>query len=150
MRAATDPHALGPGGVPESELAVKEDAELSRQLSGAPGQSQTALLLEQEHEDTNLAMIQERDREITQIARSIGELAQLFQDLSALVIEQGSVLDRIDYNIDNMATNVRQSGVELDQAMSYQAGSGRRQLILLLILCIALLVAFIIVKPFFR
>ena len=136
--------------MPESELAVKEDAELSRQLSGAPGQSQTALLLEQEHEDTNLAMIQERDREITQIARSIGELAQLFQDLSALVIEQGSVLDRIDYNIDNMATNVRQSGVELDQAMSYQAGSGRRQLILLLVLCIALLVVIIIVKPFFR
>ena len=150
MRAAADPHALGPGGVPGSELAVKEDAELSRQLSGAPGQSQTALLLEQEHEDTNLAMIQERDREITQIARSIGELAQLFQDLSALVIEQGSVLDRIDYNIDNMATNVRQSGVELDQAMSYQAGSGRRQLILLLVLCIALLVVIIIVKPFFR
>ena len=66
------------------------------------------------------------------------------------MIEQGSVLDRIDYNIDNMATNVRQSGVELDQAMSYQAGSGRRQLILLLVLCIALLVVIIIVKPFFR
>ena len=109
---------------------------------------QTSLLLDTQ--DSDLAAIQERDREITQIAQSISELAQLFQDLSAMVIEQGTMLDRIDYNIDTMATNMQQSTVQLTQAMHYQAGSGRRQLMLLLVLCIALLVALLIIRPFFR
>ena len=98
----------------------------------------------------DFAMIQERDRDIAQIARSISELAHLFQDLSALVIEQGSVLDRIDYNIDSMATDMQHSNVELNRAVTYQAGAGRRSLIFLLVLCIALLIAILVIRPFFR
>jgi syntaxin 16 len=41
----------------------------------------------------------ERDQEIMKIASSINDLATIFRELSVLVIEQGSVLDRIDYNI---------------------------------------------------
>ncbi|WFD20115.1 t-SNARE affecting a late Golgi compartment protein 2 [Malassezia caprae] len=107
---------------------------------------------EQELIDTNddLQEIQERDREVQQIATSITELAQLFQDLNVLVIEQGSMLDRIDYNIDSMATDMRHSSAELGRAMRYQAGAGRRALILLLLLCIALVIAILIIRPFFR
>ncbi|CCU99329.1 unnamed protein product [Malassezia sympodialis ATCC 42132] len=102
--------------------------------------------------DTNdgLQEIQERDREVQQIATSIAELAQLFQDLNVLVIEQGSMLDRVDYNIDSMARDMQQSSAELGRAMRYQVGAGRRALILLLLLCIALLVAILIIRPFFR
>lgn len=115
---------------------VRADVELSQQqLVGS---------------DNALVEIQERDRDITQIARSIAELAQLFQDLSALVIEQGTVLDRIDYNIDNMAHDIQRSGEELTRATAYQAGAGRRKLILLFALLCALLAAVIVVKPFFR
>lgn len=85
-----------------------------------------------------------------QIATSIAELAQLFQDLNVLVIEQGSMLDRVDYNIDSMARDMQQSSAELGRAMRYQVGAGRRALILLLLLCIALLVAILIIRPFFR
>ena len=85
-----------------------------------------------------------------QIATSIAELAQLFQDLNVLVIEQGSMLDRVDYNIDSMARDMQQSSAELGRAMRYQAGAGRSALILLLLLCIALLVAILIIRPFFR
>ncbi|WFD48540.1 t-SNARE affecting a late Golgi compartment protein 2 [Malassezia furfur] len=142
-RAVADPHAAS---LLSSEMA-QEDMELSKKLQSQSGM-QTSLLLDTQ--DSDLAAIQERDREITQIAQSISELAQLFQDLSAMVIEQGTMLDRIDYNIDTMATNMQQSTVQLTQAMHYQAGSGRRQLMLLLVLCIALLVALLIIRPFFR
>lgn len=149
-RAVADPHAAS---LLSSEMA-QEDMELvrgaltqSKKLQSQSGM-QTSLLLDTQ--DSDLAAIQERDREITQIAQSISELAQLFQDLSAMVIEQGTMLDRIDYNIDTMATNMQQSTVQLTQAMHHQAGSGRRQLMLLLVLCIALLVALLIIRPFFR
>ncbi|WFD03174.1 t-SNARE affecting a late Golgi compartment protein 2 [Malassezia obtusa] len=151
-KAVSDPQA---SGLLSSELAVQEDMELvrgvltqSHKLQNQGGLQSTMLLDAQDTDD--LAAIQERDREITQIAKSIGELAQLFQDLSAMVIEQGTMLDRIDYNIDAMATDMQHSSVQLTQAMHYQAGSGRRQLMLLLILCIALLAALLIIRPFFR
>lgn len=132
-------------GVPDSVQSMQEDVALSEELQGQQMQEQSLL-----DTNDNLAHIRERDRDIMQIARSISELAHLFQDLSALVIEQGSMLDRIDYNIDAMATDMQQSSAELSRAMTYQAGAGRRSLIFLLILCIALLIAILIIRPFFR
>ena len=40
--------------------------------------------------------INQRDKEIAAIAKSIGELATIFKELSVLVIDQGTILDRID------------------------------------------------------
>ena len=41
----------------------------------------------------------ERDEEIVRIAKSIEELAAIFKELAVLVIDQGTILDRIDYNM---------------------------------------------------
>lgn len=43
-------------------------------------------------------LIEERDKEIREIAQSIAEIADMFKDLNQLVIEQGTILDRIDAN----------------------------------------------------
>jgi hypothetical protein len=48
----------------------------------------------------------ERDAEIIKIAQSITELSVLFRELSVLVIEQGTVLDRIDYNVEHTLLKV--------------------------------------------
>jgi len=62
------------------------------------------------------ALINQRDHEISQIAKSIAELAELFQDLSALVIDQGTMLDRIDYNVENMGREMEGAVEELGKA----------------------------------
>ncbi|UZJ54045.1 hypothetical protein CBS101457_003365 [Exobasidium rhododendri] len=141
----------------DSEWAVQEDMELSRQQLASSrsnqSQSQAQLLLDEEETaapvqaDANIA---QRDREIDQIAKSIADLAELFQDLSALVIDQGTMLDRIDFNIEHMGQDMNAAVEELNTATKYQKRTSRGQCILLLVLLIFLCITVIVVKPFWR
>ncbi|PWZ01218.1 t-SNARE [Testicularia cyperi] len=135
----------------DSELAVKEDMELSRQQLSTPS-STNLLLFEEQQQSTSRSdqHIQQRSREIDEIAKSIQELAQLFGDLQTLVIDQGTMLDRIDYNVELMSREMQGAVQELETATRYQRRTGRRQCILFLILLIAVLITLIIVKPFWR
>jgi syntaxin 16 len=63
--------------------------------------------------------LQTRDRELTEIAKSIGSLAELFKDLSVLVIDQGTLLDSVEYNIEQTAVQVGEAVKELDAATRY-------------------------------
>jgi syntaxin 16 len=57
-----------------------------------------------------------RDRELTEIAKSIADLAELFKDLSVLVIDQGTLLDSVEYNIEQTSVQVAEAVKELDLA----------------------------------
>lgn len=55
----------------------------------------------------------ERTRELAEIAKNIASLADLFKDLSALVIEQGTILDSVEYNIERTADSMEGAVKEL-------------------------------------
>ena len=57
-----------------------------------------------------------RDEEISTLVTSISELAQTFKDLQMLVQEQGTILDRIDYNIDSALDNTKDAHKQLQKA----------------------------------
>ncbi|KAF2307291.1 hypothetical protein GH714_026130 [Hevea brasiliensis] len=61
------------------------------------------------------AFTAEREREIQQVVESVNELAQIMKDLSVLVIDQGTIVDRIDYNIQNVATTVEEGLKQLQK-----------------------------------
>lgn len=63
--------------------------------------------------------LRQRDRELTEIAKSIADLAELFKDLGALVIDQGTLLDSVEYNIEQTSVNVAEAVKELDVATTY-------------------------------
>uniref|UniRef100_A0A804MY33 t-SNARE coiled-coil homology domain-containing protein n=1 Tax=Zea mays TaxID=4577 RepID=A0A804MY33_MAIZE len=61
------------------------------------------------------AFTREREREIEQVVESVNELAQIMKDLSVLVIDQGTIIDRIDYNIQNVAASVEEGYKQLQK-----------------------------------
>ncbi|CAE6539264.1 unnamed protein product [Rhizoctonia solani] len=85
--------------------SVQEDEEASRsQLSAI------------QHADPSLAA---RNHEIAEIAKSIVSLAELFKDLSSLVIDQGTILDSVEYNIQQTAVHMEDAVRELDIATQF-------------------------------
>ncbi|KAI4369374.1 hypothetical protein MLD38_017818 [Melastoma candidum] len=70
------------------------------------------------------AFTAEREREIQQVVESVNELAQIMKDLSVLVIDQGTIVDRIDYNIQNVATTVDEGLKQLQKAERTQKQGG--------------------------
>jgi syntaxin 16 len=57
-----------------------------------------------------------RTAEISQIASSISELAELFRDLGNMVVEQGTVLDSVEYNVQTTARELKGAVEELKVA----------------------------------
>lgn len=99
---------------------------------------------------SNDAVILQREREIEDIAQGIIELSDLFRDLQTMVIDQGTMLDRIDYNVERMATDVKAAEKELVVADGYQKKTTKRKLILLLILLIVGAIILLALKPKFH
>lgn len=87
--------------------------------------------------DPNEVIIAQREREIEDIAQGIIELANIFQELQTMVIDQGSMLDRIDYNVENMSRDVKEADKELKVASGYQKRGIKRKIMLLLAILIA-------------
>ncbi|KAK2463271.1 hypothetical protein APHAL10511_004926 [Amanita phalloides] len=88
-----------------------------------------------------------RNRELTEIANNIAALAELFKDLSVLVIDQGTLLDSVEYNIEQTATHMQDAVTVLNVATRYQKNTGRRKCIFLLLLIIFGLILVLIFKP---
>lgn len=95
----------------------------------------------------NDTIIAQREKEIEDIAQGIIELANIFQELQTMVIDQGTMLDRIDYNVERTTTDVKAADKELTVATGYQRKSTKRKIILLLVLLVVALIIFILIKP---
>ncbi|KAF2423117.1 t-SNARE [Tothia fuscella] len=102
--------------------------------------SQSTLQQTQQHRllhNPNETLIAQREQEIEDIAQGIIELANIFQELQTMVIDQGSMLDRIDFNVERMAVDVKAADKELKVATGYQRKSIKRKVILLLLILVA-------------
>eukprot|EP00271_Cylindrocystis_brebissonii_P015600 TRINITY_DN38547_c0_g1_i1.p1 TRINITY_DN38547_c0_g1~~TRINITY_DN38547_c0_g1_i1.p1 ORF type:complete len:318 (+),score=74.75 TRINITY_DN38547_c0_g1_i1:476-1429(+) len=92
----------------------------------------------------------EREQEVNEIVTAVNDLAQMMKDLSVLVIDQGSVVDRIDYNIQAASSNVEKGVKQLVKAENSQRRSPMLYCILLLaVLCLVMLAVLIVKKTVF-
>ena len=100
--------------------------------------------------DTQRQLIEERDKEIRQIARSINEIVQIFKDMNDLIVEQvrlprserrmrlqfvqGTILDRIDHNLESAERQTEEAVVALGVASQELKSSRTKYCIMLLCL----------------
>merc|ERR1712173_52379 len=87
-----------------------------------------------------------RETEILNIAKSVNNLAQLFNELNVLVVEQGTVLDRIDYNIEQTVGQLQSANKEIRKAEDYQKRARSTLCIIVLVVLILICACILIFK----
>lgn len=101
----------------------------------------------QMQQQSNNQFLQQREREISKLAMGILEISTIFKEMESLVVEQGTILDRIDYNITNTAQDMKDSNKELLKARTYQNRTTKCKIIFLLVLVVFALLIIFLVKP---
>ncbi|KAF7402300.1 hypothetical protein HZH66_004567 [Vespula vulgaris] len=104
-------------------------------------QQQESVLLQLEDPEERLKVAVEREQQIGSIVQSIADLKYIFKDLANIVQDQGTILDRIDYNIEQTQVQVSEGYKQLKKADSYQRANRK-------LYCIVVLAAVIILLCF--
>ncbi|RKO89089.1 t-SNARE [Blyttiomyces helicus] len=94
----------------------------------------------------NERAITEREKEINEIVKSLLGVADIFKELQTMVIDQGTVLDRIDYNIEQTNVHMEEAHKELVQGSKYQSKAMGKYCIILLCVFVFLCLLVLIFK----
>lgn len=87
--------------------------------------------------EENTTMVAQREQEINQIVRSIHELNEIFRDVAQMVVDQGTLIDRIDYNVEQTHIRVEQGLKQLTKAQKHQS-KDRKMLVILVLASLVL------------
>lgn len=93
-------------------------------------------------EQDNTELIETREKEVLHVMKSIVQLNEIYKELAQMVQEQGTILDRIDYNVETTQVKVHQGYEQLKKAEFYQRKS--RKLFCITILATVTLVMLIL------
>lgn len=88
----------------------------------------------------------QRNEEIRHIASSITDLHTVFKELAVLVIDQGSILDRIDYNIEQVVVQSGEANKQLQKAEESAKSNRAMKCIYFLVMVNLVLIIILIVK----
>jgi len=129
--------SLDMGDVSAASITAEAEAILDPRFDG----DQMQML------ESNERAIAERNAAVEQIMTSVVELQEIFKEIHVLVIDQGTILDRIDYNIEQASEKIAGAVKELDTADKHQKNSKVMLCIyLLLVLCMCMAVVLVIKK----
>jgi len=137
--------------IKKCEELLIEDEEEDKEVNGnayemneiSTTNSENSDNIQRNNSDSNFLMkdepdllLKERDNELDNIVKGVNTLHEMFKDMNILVNEQGTILDRIDYNIDIGFDNVVKAKKKINNANESRKGSCFRNVILVLMTCI--------------
>jgi hypothetical protein len=91
-------------------------------------------------------LVDDRETDIRKIEQNVNDLHTLMRDFSVLVDAQGTIIDRIDYNVENVKENVFQGLKELHKAEHYQGQSNYKLCMILLCVLITMMASLVFFK----
>ena len=94
----------------------------------------------------NNEQLRRRDNELNNLLESVNELAELFKEMQNLVMQQGTILDRIDYNIDIASININKGKKNIIKADKHMKNNCFRNVIIVLLICIFIEAVLLIIK----
>lgn len=126
----------------------KDNEDLESYSRNAMAESkQSQMQLQQNGLVDDQEYLLEREREIYKISQNVVELSIIFKELENIVIDQGTILDNIVYNLDRTVENTQGAHKELVKAEGYQKQTRKCKIILFLVLLILLCLMLLMVKP---
>ncbi|XP_053477418.1 syntaxin-3 [Ictalurus furcatus] len=115
------------------------DEELEEMLDGGNAAVFTAGLMDSAISKQALSEIEARHKDIMRLESSIKELHDMFVDIAMLVENQGSIIDRIESNMDQSVGFVERAVADTKKAAKFQQEARRKQMMITLC-CIILAV----------
>jgi syntaxin 1B/2/3 len=127
---------------------IREAQEVN---SNAPVFSQAVMQNRRGAARSALAEVRSRHTEIQKIEKTMVELAQLFEDLNQLVVEQEVMVDQIETHGVNIHDDTKNANQQLTHAIDSARGARRKKwwclLIVILIIIIVIVVVLVVTKP---
>ena len=99
-------------------------------------------------QDEGNDILKKRDNDLNILLSSVNELAQIFKELQVLIMEQGTILDRIDYNIENAKTSVKEGHKNLIKADEAMKKNCAKKAIMIMMIVDVILLLLLIFKLF--
>lgn len=115
-------------------------------LTGAQGSDTTGMTDAQIMAHEANVQINQRSEEIARVAQSISDLHTIFKELAVLVIDQGTILDRIDYNVEQVVHQSKEANVQLRKARDSAKNNRAMKCIMFLLIGISVLLFMNIIK----
>lgn len=106
--------------------------------SGNPAIFTQGIIMETQQAKQTLADIEARHNDIIKLETSIRELHDMFMDMAMLVEQQGEMIDRIEYNVEQAVDYIETAKMDTKKAVKYQS-KARRKLIMIII-CVVVLI----------
>ncbi|PJF19852.1 hypothetical protein PSACC_00334 [Paramicrosporidium saccamoebae] len=124
---------VNPNATPEEIAQVTKDTE------GA----QAKIFASAVRDDAKKTLSQMKDRfqDVKTIETSILELHQLFLDLQTLVVEQGDVINRVEYNVDHTLDYTDEAAADMKLAVEYQKSIWKKKWIMIVLIIVGIAAA---------
>lgn len=120
---------------------VESSKEIQRQ------KNDTQLQLQVQQTGISEDYLLQREREIYKISQSVVEISVIFKELENIVIDQGTILDNVVYNLDRTSEQVQGADKELKKAEGYQKQTNKCKLVFFLVLLILFVLMLFMVRP---
>ncbi|XP_060074612.1 syntaxin [Ylistrum balloti] len=111
--------------------------------SGNPAIFTQGIIMETQQAKQTLADIEARHNDIIKLETSIRELHDMFMDMAMLVEQQGEMIDRIEYNVEQAVDYIETAKMDTKKAVRYQSKARRKMI--MIVACVVVLVVIIVI-----